>query len=97
MSSSFPSVQFQVAVAAGRVAGLQRLRGRGRGIEVIDATHIPRNHEGCCLRRGEKCELLERLGLLILAVSSLISDFPKNISVPSYPKSALELFASHPT
>jgi hypothetical protein len=28
-------------------------------------------------------------------VSSLISDFPKNISVPTYPKSHLEL--SHPT
>jgi hypothetical protein len=30
-------------------------------------------------------------------VSSLISDFPKNISVPIHPKSILELFASHPT
>ena len=30
-------------------------------------------------------------------VSSLISDFPKNISVPTHPKSDLELFASHPT
>ena len=47
--------------------------------------------------RGKKCELLERLGLLILAVSSLISDFPKNISVPTYPKSHLELSPSHPT
>jgi hypothetical protein len=43
------------------------------------------------------CDLLDRLGLLILAVSSLISDFPKNISVPTHPKSLLELFASHPT
>ena len=47
--------------------------------------------------RGKKCELLERLGLLILAVSSLISEFPKDISVPTHPKSDLELFASHPT
>jgi len=31
------------------------------------------------------------------SVSSLISDFPKNISVPTYPKSILELYASHPT
>jgi hypothetical protein len=30
-------------------------------------------------------------------LSSLISDFPKNISVPTHPKSHLELFASHPT
>ena len=47
--------------------------------------------------RGKKCELLERLDLLILAVSSLISDFPKGISVPNYPKSILELSSSHPT
>jgi hypothetical protein len=32
---------------------------------------------------------------LFLGLSSLISDFPKNISVPNYPKSLLEL--SHPT
>ena len=32
-----------------------------------------------------------------LPVSSLISDFPKNISVPTYPKSHLELFVSRPT
>src|SRR5882724_5899205 len=36
-------------------------------------------------------------GGLLTGVSSLISDFPKNISVPTYPKSDLELFASHPT
>ena len=41
------------------------------------------------------CELLDRRGPLILAVSSLISDFPKNILVPTRPKSHLEL--SHPT
>ena len=34
---------------------------------------------------------------LFLGLSSLISDFPKNISVPIYPKSILGLFASHPT
>jgi hypothetical protein len=36
-------------------------------------------------------------GCFLTGVSSLISDFPKNISVPTYPKSLLELFASHPT
>src|SRR3984893_18861848 len=36
-------------------------------------------------------------GGLLTGVSSLISDFPKNISVPTYPKSHLELLASHPT
>jgi hypothetical protein len=30
-------------------------------------------------------------------LSSLISDFPKNISVPNLPKSLLELWLSHPT
>ena len=36
-------------------------------------------------------------GALLTGVSSLISDFPKNILVPTHPKSLLELFASHPT
>ena len=36
-------------------------------------------------------------GCLSTGVSSLISDFPKNISVPTYPKSHLELSSSHPT
>src|SRR5712664_23405 len=36
-------------------------------------------------------------GALSTGVSSLISDFPKNISVPTYPKSILELLPSHPT
>src|SRR5216683_3368294 len=34
-------------------------------------------------------------GGLLTGLSSLISDFPKNISVPTHPKSILEL--SHPT
>jgi hypothetical protein len=34
---------------------------------------------------------------LFLGLSSLISDFPKNISVPTYPKSILELSPSRPT
>jgi hypothetical protein len=34
---------------------------------------------------------------LFLGLSSLISDLPKNISVPTLPKSHLELSAFHPT
>ena len=49
------------------------------------------------MRRSIDSDILERLGLLILAVSSLISDFPKDISVPTYPKSHLQLSPSHPT
>src|SRR5713101_7195768 len=36
-------------------------------------------------------------GCLSTGVSSLISDIPKNISLPTYPKSNLELSSSHPT
>ena len=36
-------------------------------------------------------------GGLLTGLSSLISDFPKNISVPRHPKSDLELSPSHPT
>src|SRR6266702_3485277 len=36
-------------------------------------------------------------GSFLTGLSSLISGFPKNISVPTHPKSDLELFASHPT
>ena len=36
-------------------------------------------------------------GGFLTGVSSLISDFPKNISVPTYPKSDLELWPSRPT
>jgi len=36
-------------------------------------------------------------GVVPIFLSSLISDFPKNISVPIYPKSILELSLSHPT
>src|SRR5712692_1338298 len=36
-------------------------------------------------------------GGLLTGLSSLISGFPKNISVPTYPKSDLELLASRPT
>jgi len=36
-------------------------------------------------------------GGFLTGLPSLISDFQKNISVPTPPKSDLELFASHPT
>jgi hypothetical protein len=36
-------------------------------------------------------------GGLLTGLSSLISVFPKNISVPTYPKSILELSPSRPT
>src|SRR5882724_1577760 len=36
-------------------------------------------------------------GGLLTGLSSLISGFPKNISVPTYPKSILELSSSRPT
>jgi hypothetical protein len=42
-------------------------------------------------------QVICRSGGLLTGLSSLISGFPKNISVPTYPKSILELFASHPT
>ena len=60
----------------------------------------------CRARRkpGIPAPRIERLRLLICpsgglltGLSSLISDFPKNISVPTHPKSDLEFFASHPT
>jgi hypothetical protein len=60
-----------------------------------------RSPEGppCRARRkpGISTPRVERLGLLICPLSSLISDFPKNISVPTHPKSDLELWPSHPT
>ncbi len=69
-----------------------------RSVPGLNAIAFTRNFpHPLAKNRGKKCELLERLGLLILAVSSPISDFPKNISVPTHPKSDLELFASHPT
>jgi hypothetical protein len=36
-------------------------------------------------------------GCFLAGLSSLISDFPKNIFVSMHPKSHLEFFASHPT
>jgi hypothetical protein len=84
----------------GFVAALQGVvdDAADRGVAGMNAIAFARNFPAPLAKnRGKKCELPERLGVLILAVSSLISDFPKNISVPHYPKSLLELFASHPT
>ncbi len=58
------------------------------------ALHRVRDTSGFCSRRRA---VICPSGRLLTGVSSLISDFPKNISVPTYPKSDLELFASHPT
>jgi hypothetical protein len=49
--------------------------------------------EICSRRRQVICPS----GVLLKRLSSLISDFPKNISVFTPPKSLLELRASHPT
>src|ERR1700675_1767144 len=60
--------------------------------------------EARCTTSGTRAEFALRGRVVICpsggflpGVSSLISDFPKNISVPIHPKSHLELFVSHPT
>jgi hypothetical protein len=53
-----------------------------------------RDTSGTCSRRRV---VICPSGGFLTGLSSLISDFPKYISVPTYPKSHLELFASHPT
>src|SRR5712671_1739168 len=58
------------------------------------ALHRVRDTSGICSRRYQ---VICPSGSLSTGVSSLISDFPKNISVPTHPKSDLELYASHPT
>src|SRR5712664_4521560 len=55
------------------------------------ALHRVRDTSGICSRRYQ---VICPSGRLLTGLSSLISDFPKNISVPTYPKSHLEL--SHP-
>ena len=55
------------------------------------ALHRVRDTSGICSRRYQ---VICPSGCF---ASSLISDFPKNISVPTHPKSDLELYASHPT
>src|SRR6266852_1982917 len=56
------------------------------------ALHRVRDTSGICYRRRA---VICPSGGLLTGLSSLISDFPKNISVPTPPKSLLEL--SHPT
>jgi hypothetical protein len=51
-------------------------------------------HERICSRRRA---VICPSGGFLTGVSSLISDFPKNISVPTHPKSILELSPSRPT
>src|SRR6266496_6407862 len=48
-------------------------------------------------RGAQPAQVICPSGCLSTGVSSLISDFPKNISVPTHPKSHLELSPSHPT
>src|SRR6266704_1292535 len=67
------------------IATLDAARGR--------STAVARFGGFCSRRRAVICPS----GSFLTGLSSLISDFPKNISVPTYPKSDLELFASHPT
>src|SRR5882724_2383059 len=52
------------------------------------ALHRVRDTSGICSRRRA---VICPSGGLLTAVSSLISDFPKNISVPAYPNSIPEL------
>src|SRR3984893_11786887 len=78
-------------------------------IVVIDSglapSGAPRNDGRISIRdmseNGQRTTRLAQVicpsGVLLTGVSSLISDFPKNISVPTHPKSHLELCASHPT
>src|SRR5882724_6352463 len=46
--------------------------------------------------RSRRYQVICPSGGLLTGLSSLISDFPKNISVPNHPKSNLELSLSHP-
>src|SRR6266852_83034 len=57
------------------------------------ALHRVRDTSGICSRRRA---VICPSGGLLTGLSSLISDFPKNISVPTPPKSILELSLSHP-
>ncbi len=56
------------------------------------ALHRVRDTSGI---RSRRYQVICPSGGFLTGLSSLISDFPKNISVPIYPKSHLEL--SHPT
>src|SRR6266481_1074707 len=73
---------------AQRNPGLARRRSR-IALRCIRATAY--------LRAQETASVIRPSGGFLTGLSSLISDFPKDISVPTHPKSDLELFASHPT
>ena len=75
--------------SCGLVCSGSRLCGAARR-----ALHRVRDTGGICSRRRA---VICPSGGLLTGVSSFISDFPKNISVPIYPKSILELSPSHPT
>src|SRR6266404_3366780 len=62
----------------------------------FEARSAPRSYPTELLPRCER-EVICPSGGFLTGLSSLISDFPKDISVPTYPKSDLERFASHPT
>jgi hypothetical protein len=70
-----------VAAPRGEVGG-----AADRSVAGMNAIAFARNFPPPLAKsRGQKCELLERLGLLILAVSSLISDFQKIFLFPPDP------------
>jgi len=58
------------------------------------ALHRVRDTSGICSRRRA---VICPSGCLLTGLSSHFSGFPKNISVPTYPKSHLELSLSRPT
>src|SRR6266852_4684806 len=65
---------------------------------IYHGLYWPRQPHGGLRAQGEKpAQVICPSGGLLTGLSSLFSVFPKNISVPTHPKSHLELFASHPT
>src|SRR5882724_9690273 len=69
-----------------RLRGLLTMRGLSKRIPLARTMEFIETAQVICPSGG-----------LLTGLSSLISDFPKNISVPTHPKSHLEFFASHPT
>ena len=71
-----------------------------RGIAGTPAATVDRRAARVRLLKALTTRLVQVIcptGGFLTGLSSLISDFPKNISVPTHPKSHLELFVSHPT
>ena len=70
-------------------------RAFARPVDIAESTlHHVRDTSGICSRRRV---VICPSGGLLTGVSSFISDFPKNISVPIYPETLLELSPSYPT